>query len=584
MAALLLALLVALASNAATATRLGLGVQAPLSAVDRASDCAPVEVHIAIGDHSDEMRVAWRTRGLGCPTTLSYGLGDGSGGLALDTPLLSVEGSSYVISEGLMCDRPARKKPFEVVMHTVTMTDLEPDTAYWYRIDGADRTFTMRTPRAVGSPQRFSFIAFGDMGESHYRGHKSPSASLTAEAIEREMDARPVDLILHIGDLAYADGRYKVWDSFMDQIEPLATRVPYMVGVGNHEAGPCKAGTGNDPSGEPPFEPSWGNYGPENGGECGAMTAHRFLMPGPQLAARGGALAGVVERPRTQAAAAAAAPEVAAARRRSLLVTPSKGALASKEAVAAAAGGARMEDEADMATPYLFDVPYGEEDEPSLASESDGSAAASSNANGFVGKYRDARPPFWYSFRTGPVHFVVISTEHDMDEGSKQRKWLEQELANVDRCTTPWLVVALHRPMYVVYPHKDNRVVGEHIRDMLEDLLLRYQVDLTVSGHVHAYYRSCAAAGGACSPREDGGITHFTIGTGGKELSAVEDDQKDWCDQVLNLHGFGRFDVDRDTLDFSFISAEDGSVADSVSLRAKVPPGSACDRGVGRRR
>jgi len=30
----------------------------------------------------------------------------------------------------------------------------------------------------------------------------------------------------------------------------------------------------------------------------------------------------------------------------------------------------------------------------------------------------------------------------------------------VDRCVTPWLVAAMHRPMYVVYPHKSNRIVG----------------------------------------------------------------------------------------------------------------------------
>lgn len=34
------------------------------------------------------------------------------------------------------------------------------------------------------------------------------------------------------------------------------------------------------------------------------------------------------------------------------------------------------------------------------------------------------------------------------------RRWLQHDFRSVDRCSTPWLVVALHRPMYVVYPHK----------------------------------------------------------------------------------------------------------------------------------
>lgn len=43
-------------------------------------------------------------------------------------------------------------------------------------------------------------------------------------------------------------------------------------------------------------------------------------------------------------------------------------------------------------------------------------------------------------------------------------QWLEAELAGVDRCVTPWLLVGLHRPMYVPYPHKSNRVVGRHLQ------------------------------------------------------------------------------------------------------------------------
>lgn len=40
------------------------------------------------------------------------------------------------------------------------------------------------------------------------------------------------DMVLHVGDLSYANGREYVWNSFMDAIEPAASRVPYMVAVG----------------------------------------------------------------------------------------------------------------------------------------------------------------------------------------------------------------------------------------------------------------------------------------------------------------------------------------------------------------
>jgi hypothetical protein len=41
-------------------------------------------------------------------------------------------------------------------------------------------------------------------------------------------------MVLHVGDVAYADGNADVWDSFMEEIEPIASRVPYMVGIGKH--------------------------------------------------------------------------------------------------------------------------------------------------------------------------------------------------------------------------------------------------------------------------------------------------------------------------------------------------------------
>lgn len=40
------------------------------------------------------------------------------------------------------------------------------------------------------------------------------------------------DMILHVGDISYANGDGKIWDSFMDAIEPASKRVPYMVAVG----------------------------------------------------------------------------------------------------------------------------------------------------------------------------------------------------------------------------------------------------------------------------------------------------------------------------------------------------------------
>lgn len=40
----------------------------------------------------------------------------------------------------------------------------------------------------------------------------------------------------------------------------------------------------------------------------------------------------------------------------------------------------------------------------------------------------------------------------------------------------------MHRPLYVPYLHKDNAVVGEHLRASLEELFVKQGVDLVLSG------------------------------------------------------------------------------------------------------
>ena len=50
----------------------------------------------------------------------------------------------------------------------------DPDTSYWYSVGGDDRTLGFRSPLPRGSQQPFTFIAFGDMGESSYKASKSP--------------------------------------------------------------------------------------------------------------------------------------------------------------------------------------------------------------------------------------------------------------------------------------------------------------------------------------------------------------------------------------------------------------------------
>lgn len=187
---------------------------------------------------------------------------------------------TYTITD--MCAEPASKKKnflapgnFRLAM----LTELAPATRYWYRVvDSAGKvisaTSSFVSPRPVGRNSEADIIAFGDMGTSVEWFTESVmqiDAAGTVRALTAAVDAlgdRPVT-VLHVGDLAYANGKGRIWDLFMRNIEPVAARVPWMVSFGNHES----IYTGQ------PFMPKWADYENDSGGECSVPAARRFFMP-----------------------------------------------------------------------------------------------------------------------------------------------------------------------------------------------------------------------------------------------------------------------------------------------------------------
>lgn len=140
---------------------------------------------------------------------------------------------------------------------------------------GWTKTYSFVSP-IKDSSETVAFL-FGDMGTatpySTYVRIQDESIS-TLKWISRDLEAlgNKPSLISHIGDISYARGYSWLWDNFFHQIEPVASRVPYMVCIGNHEYDwPHQ-----------PWKPDWSEevYGKDGGGECGVPYSLRFRMPG----------------------------------------------------------------------------------------------------------------------------------------------------------------------------------------------------------------------------------------------------------------------------------------------------------------
>lgn len=130
----------------------------------------------------------------------------------------------------------------------------------------------------------------------------------------------------------------------------------------------------------------------------------------------------------------------------------------------------------------------------------------------------------WYSFTHGNTLVIMIGTEMEVGPGSSQYIFLSETLAAADRNVTPWIVVAGHRPMYMVDDSANGGSIDANFQ-AFEPLLMQYQVDLVLWGHVHNAYATCPVYKGECvtTPQPNGYLApvHVSIGNAGQGLSPI---------------------------------------------------------------
>lgn len=133
---------------------------------------------------------------------------------------------------------------------------------------------------------------------------------------------------------------------------------------------------------------------------------------------------------------------------------------------------------------------------------------------------------FYYSFNAGGIHFIMLGAYISYDKSGDQYKWLERDLASVDREVTPWLIATWHAPWYSTY--KAHYREAECMRVEMEDLLYKYGVDIVFNGHVHAYERSNRVYNYTLDPC---GPVYITVGDGGnrEKMAITHADEPGQC-------------------------------------------------------
>lgn len=194
----------------------------------------------------------------------------------------------------------------------------------------------------------------------------------------------------------------------------------------------------------------------------------------------------------------------------------------------------------------------------------------------------DSGSPAYYSFDYGNVHYAMVSLEDQFEQqmhpGGAQRLWLEKDLlvANLTRWRTPWIVVALHRPLYCSYDSSRCDDDAVKFRALLENMLYKYGVDFVLTGHNHMYEREYPVYQGEpiLPSRTADGVDYFenpkfpiyaVVGTAGKSLSSSFDDSPPWNACQKSQHGYAQVTTTETTFAFRFRGV-DGETVDAFTI------------------
>ena len=86
-----------------------------------------------------------------------------------------------------------------------------------------------------------------------------------------------------------------------------------------------------------------------------------------------------------------------------------------------------------------------------------------------------------YTLCYGPAQFFLLDSNRELPYLLTQRHWLEKQL---EKSTAQWKIVVLHHPLFSIIG--SNNLIQ---RWVFNDLIEKYNVDLVLQGHEHAYAR-----------------------------------------------------------------------------------------------
>lgn len=194
------------------------------------SDYDPEQVHINWADEEDAMFVTWASQLPSSSPIAQYTPIDSHHQDVTDF-LFEVQGSWRNFTNS-----PTNSTSRVLYSCTAKLTGLTPGQFYMYRV-GSPYTawsdnFVFQAKRNFDNGDlQAKFLVFGDFGTG-------PEIKSTIAMLKNEIASESYDAILFLGDMAYDldDEHGTNGDLFLNCMQPITSRIPFMIAQGNHES------------------------------------------------------------------------------------------------------------------------------------------------------------------------------------------------------------------------------------------------------------------------------------------------------------------------------------------------------------
>ena len=205
-------------------------LQIPNSMAMAMAACTANQVRLSLTHAPQEMAASWATGANSTPPAYAGVIKYGRTPSLLTMVTAVADSRNYT-----MCNESS---PF---LHYAIMSGLEDATLYYYTISeprcGATAVFNFTSAPKIGAAAAYPFnvIAYGDMGVTNSQD--------TASFLTERTAAGMVQLVIHAGDISYADNRKcptydSIQDEYYNEVQPYLSLVPAMFSSGNHEGWP----------------------------------------------------------------------------------------------------------------------------------------------------------------------------------------------------------------------------------------------------------------------------------------------------------------------------------------------------------